>query len=101
MWDLALASPPSSPRLDPTSGPSTSYGTTEPVPKLSHTAEPATNPYAPDAGPSFEFAPSSTPRKRDKFAEGRVWSYTPLATWSAGAIIASGLVIKDTHYGRL
>ena len=94
MWDLALASPPSSPHLRPATDSlaTKSYGTSAPAQPL------AASPY-PQPGPSSSFneganpSTNSTPfRKRDKFAEGRMWSYVPLGICSlgvAGAAVSS------------
>ena len=80
MWDLALASPPSSPRIKPVAS---TYGSTQ-------AAQEPTNPYAESNGVA---------KRRDKFAEGRVMSYLPLAIGSLGVVLATIWVMIETKYG--
>ncbi|KAK8847530.1 hypothetical protein IAR55_005388 [Kwoniella newhampshirensis] len=126
MWELALASPPSSPYLGPSSistpptasistsikggrGAIRSYGTPAPTNPLI-----ATSSAYPQLGPgneeSYLTMPGSSavttdavrqstdmpspPKKRDKFAEGRVGTYIPLAICSLGVACASIIGIK-------
>ncbi len=90
MWDLALASPPSSPRLDATPSSSTkTYGTATPATPLTPAAHPQpSNPYADGESPSGDSLP---PPRKDKFAEGRLWNYASLCSCSMGAIITTAL----------
>ena len=94
MWDLALASPPSSPRLDavPSSSART-YGTSVPTNPLT----PADPHQYSAGGPSSEVV--ERPRKRDKFAEGRVWSYIPLGICSLGVAGTASYVLGNRRYG--
>ena len=89
MWDMALASPPSTPSRSTTPLPaSTSYGTQSPTTPLAQRAysQPATL-QVPDDQPIMAPAPL---RKRDKFAEGRVWNYVPLLLVALGAVGCAG-----------
>jgi hypothetical protein len=94
MWELAIASAPSSPRLGPVAGPSAapSYGTNVP-------ATPSRPEKSTIAG---QVTIDNVPKvKRDKFAEGRVWSYTPLLLCSLGTMGAAILMIVKSRYGEL
>ena len=89
MWDMALASPPSTPSRSTNPLPaSTSYGTQSPSTPLAQRAysQPATL-QVPDDQPVMAPAPL---RKRDKFAEGRVWNYVPLLLVALGAVGCAG-----------
>lgn len=80
MWDLALASPPSSPRVAPAllnPYASKSYGTTE-----------STVPVLGTQGDDPEF-PAPITTRRDKFAQGRLASYLAIFTCSLGVCGAS------------
>jgi hypothetical protein len=96
MWDLALASPPSSPRVEEQGpfSPTTprSYGTVPPRPIMgSHSYSQPGPSSAPPA------SPPPTNRIKDKFAEGRVWSYVPLLVCSVGAYGASIAALVKTQ----
>lgn len=78
MWELAVHSPPSSPRLLPAAG-SSGYGATD--------------------------ATVSTPTdgaivKRDRFAEGRVVSYSLLLLASLGVAISAALLMGLGEFGE-
>ncbi len=95
MWDLALASPPSSPRLSPQNSlqPSQArtYGTTSPgIPIL------------PESYPQPGSTPTEIPVKRDKFAAGRLWYYVPLLLCSIFACAACiiSLLAGSNKYGK-
>ncbi|WVQ83187.1 hypothetical protein IAT38_005326 [Cryptococcus sp. DSM 104549] len=115
MWELALASAPSSPVLGPSTAPKLRAGLSPTTPSTVRsygTPLPATpltgaNPYAqPGEGPTMpgtaeiglgseaahEMKPP--PKRRDKFAEGRVWTYVPLGLCSLGVACASMLVLN-------
>ncbi|RXK40943.1 hypothetical protein M231_01791 [Tremella mesenterica] len=104
MWEMALASPPQSPKLgsaklkDP-STPAMSYGTQSPTTPLAQRLPQPTNPYSSSAesdinGTSGE---AGVPKKRDKFAEGRVWNYVPLLFCSIVVVGCAGFVMA---YGQ-
>lgn len=99
MWDLALASPPSTPRLGPTRTLASSspvvrtYGTSVPAtPVALATGETPANPYA---------AETPLVKRRDKFAEGRVWSYAILLGCSLGVTGSAIGVIRIGDLGAL
>lgn len=93
MWDLALASPPSSPHLergDPLSGAgSRSYGAVAAEPMMGNGSYPQ-----PTQTGQAEPLPIA---KKDKFGEGRVWSYIPLLLCSIGAYVASIIAVVKTQ----
>ncbi|EIW71156.1 hypothetical protein TREMEDRAFT_67599 [Tremella mesenterica DSM 1558] len=97
MWEMALASPPQSPKLgsaklkDP-STPAMSYGTQSPTTPLAQRLPQPTNPYSPSAESDI-----NVPKKRDKFAEGRVWNYVPLLICSIVVVGCAGFVMA---YGQ-
>lgn len=90
MWELALASPPASPRISgqPTATTSTTYGTVDTV--LPN--DPPVDRYPQPGAPSTSTSPATSSKRKDKFAEGRVWSYIPLLLCS---ILASTACIMS------
>jgi len=99
MWDLALASPPSSPRLDATPS-SRTYGTSVPATPITPASRASpSNPYQSPAKASSASAEGATPpRRRDRFAEGRIWSYVPLAGCSLGVAGTAAFVLHEGKY---
>ncbi|KAK4686526.1 hypothetical protein P7C73_g3613, partial [Tremellales sp. Uapishka_1] len=96
MWELALASPPKShANLPEALPPFISYGTPGPTTPLAY-AQP--NPYNSLLPASPSTAEFDAPRKTDKFAEGRVWSYGPLAVCSVCVAVTAGVVIGEGEY---
>ena len=92
MWELAINSPPSSPRLDPTSslsGPSrpNGYGATETTTNASH------------SGPATVRDDTSVIRKRDRFSEGRIIWYSLLLLVSLGVVVGAALLMTMGEYG--
>jgi hypothetical protein len=105
MWELALASPPSSPRLGPTRMDTgftpIGYGTTGcPSAKKSSQLSDVENPYETGRGASATMADVMAVRKRDKFADGRLWSYFPLLGCSLGVTISGAWVLGQGDYGE-
>ena len=100
MWDLALASPPTSPRVEEPNpfSPRTlrSYGTVTPVPVMGSESYPQPGPSAPVT------SPTPVLKTKDKFAEGRLWSYIPLLACSLGGCGASSatLVKAQSRYSE-
>ncbi|WOO85109.1 uncharacterized protein LOC62_06G008606 [Vanrija pseudolonga] len=74
LWDLALAPIPE-PAAGPSSALRSTYGTVEAV-------------EAAAAAPDF----SPPPAPRDKFAEGRLWSYVPLVVCSLGVVVCAAIL---------
>jgi hypothetical protein len=105
MWDLALASPPGSPRLGPVrtggglGGGGRSYGaiTNELAGVPGGVYPQPSNPYAID---DIVVTPTTTPKKRDKFAEGRLWIYIPLGMSSLAVLVAAAVVLGESQYGE-
>lgn len=111
MWEMALGSVPNSPTrvnqsLPPDIGQTTpeslvSYGTLSPT-----TPRNSTWSYAQGMADAEPTMPSSSasepwqspPKKKDRYAEGRVWTYLPLFLCSLGVACASmiGLGIGDS-----
>ena len=90
MWDLALASPPSSPHLGPnTTTPITQYGTSSTSNPLTASIHPRPEPSSSSTVQADSSAQSEPIRKRDKFADGRVWSYVPLGMCSLGVAVTA------------
>ncbi|WVQ75898.1 hypothetical protein IAR50_005533 [Cryptococcus sp. DSM 104548] len=97
MWELAVGSEANSPTLGPTrpeespntASTSVSYGTLSPTTALR-------NPYAPDATETQDTPEPlfSAPAKRDKFAEGRLWTYLPMALCSIGVAFAGVVALN-------
>lgn len=81
MWELAISSPPPSPTLHPVAG--SGYGSTDLAP----------------ASASSSSVPTSTAR-RDRFAEGRVLSYSLLLVVSLGVIVSAILLIGLGEFGE-
>jgi hypothetical protein len=105
MWELALASPPSSPLLGPDAIASASadgagYGTRSTTTPIKASGDGSSKS---DAQEHVERTRIEVvaPRKRDKFAEGRVWTYIPLLLSSIGVAIAGGWVLGQGDYGEL
>lgn len=85
MWELALASGPGTPLEGPIS---TGYGSMA----------------VGDGGIVGAGASVPVPvvqgviRRKDKFAEGRIWSYIPLGICSVGASAAAGIVMEGARF---
>jgi hypothetical protein len=104
MWELALASPPSSPRLGATRMDTgftpIGYGTTgTPTTKKQAQLSDVENPYEAGQGASATTVDVMV-RKRDKFADGRLWSYFPLLGCSLGVAISGAWVLGQGDYGE-
>ncbi|ALO60908.1 hypothetical protein CNJ01775 [Cryptococcus deneoformans JEC21] len=116
MWEMALGSVPNSPTrvnqsLPPDIGQTTpeslvSYGTLSPT-----TPRNSTWSYAQGMADAEPTMPSSSasepwqspPKKKDRYAEGRVWTYLPLFLCSLGVACASmiGLGIGDSNLSEI
>jgi len=98
MWDFALDSPPHSPVGEPSSpllsSASKSYGAVPATPKRNRAYS--------QPSPGHDTPSSASSVKRDKFAEGRLWSYIPLLLGSMGAGGASvlSLVKSKSKYSQ-
>jgi len=113
MWDLALASPPGSPRMGPSPipgegngrgggilGGARSYGAVESsTPSRGAYAQPS-NPYASTSISDPVSTPIIAIKKRDKFAEGRLWTYIPLGLCSLAVLVAAAVVLGQSQYGE-
>lgn len=87
MWELAVGSPPPSPRLQPSSSAApTGYGAIDSMPA------PAVE------TPSSSSAPPTV--KRDRFAEGRVISYALLLLVSLGVIVCAVVLMNMGEFGE-
>jgi hypothetical protein len=123
MWDLAVSSPPASPYLGPSRGfgiePSaastpgsasasasartataTTYGTTDfgPSPYAQPTPSASTNTSSTGTHPTISVPPSG--RRRDKFADGRVLSYSSLLVCSIGVVGSTAVLMASGEFGE-
>ncbi|ODO08618.1 hypothetical protein L198_00350 [Cryptococcus wingfieldii CBS 7118] len=97
MWELAVGSETGSPILGPsraedrpnTASTSVSYGTLSPTTALR-------NPYAPEHAEAQDTSDPlfPAPTKRDKFPEGRLWTYLPMALCSIGVAFAGVVALN-------
>ena len=99
MWELAISSPPPSPRLAPatahssTTGPS-GYGSTE-TRHIHNDTPPATD----GAGAFTSSASTGGSGRKDRFAEGRVVCYSLLLLVSLGVVVGAGLLMGMGEFG--
>ena len=93
MWEMAVASAPSSPRLGPSKIKSETYGAME------------MDNGSPSGATPLLSTGSSSPVRRDKFTEGRLWSYIPVLICSVICATAASLVMfrgeSSEHHYRL
>lgn len=92
MWELAINSPPPSPRLDPAShlsgtSRSTGYGATETSTSINHSVPVTVR----DSTPGIV--------KRDRFSEGRVICYSLLLLVSLGVVVGAALLMSMGEFG--
>lgn len=104
MWDMALSSPPPSPGLRPSRslvGAYKTYGTQDTGPRTSSSATAYSQPGSSEVQSVEDpevLAPPALPKRRDKFASGRAWSYIPLLLCSLGTIVAASIVLDSSEY---
>ncbi|WVN89340.1 uncharacterized protein L203_104563 [Cryptococcus depauperatus CBS 7841] len=103
IWDMALASVPSSPtwhvlslEAESSNAPTTSrsYGTLSPSTPIhfAKSQDPLRGSLSGNISTTTEIQDVS--KRRDKFAEGRLWTYLPMSICSAGVICANTVSLK-------